>query len=122
MHAESQVRGGALECISPLRRDVALLLGQSKPDCLDVAAGGIFGGDGIAECDGLNEMLVFFNQDSSIREALFEALLMKPLQTVPDYLPHLRQKRHGGGRNHRLVQLRIGCAKGGVIAISHRRI
>lgn len=64
MQAECKMGDGASERIMVLACGSIRLLGDAKPDSLHMGSGGIFGCSGIPECNGLNQMLVFFCEDA----------------------------------------------------------
>jgi hypothetical protein len=59
MHAEGEMRNGALEWIAFGFASGLGLLGEPEPHGFDVTASGVFGCGRIAEGDGFDEVLVF---------------------------------------------------------------
>lgn len=95
------------------------MLGEAEPHGFDVAASSIFGGGGIAEGDGFDEVLVFLGQDASIGEVDVEALLVESEETVPDGAPGVLEHGNIGKADDGFVQFEIRVTEGAVIAGKH---
>lgn len=116
MQSEGEMRDGALEWIAfgfGLRFG---LLGEAEPHGFDVAAGGVFGGCGIAEGDGFDEVLMFFGKDAGIRKVVVEALLVKGEEAVPDGAPRFLEHGDVGEGDDGFVEFEVRVTEGAVLA------
>lgn len=119
VQAEGKVRGGALQRIAFCFSGGFGFFGEAKPDGLDVTAGGIFGGCGIAEGDRCDEVLVLVGEHAGVGEVVIKALLVKGEEAVPDGEPSVAKQGHTGEFDDTFVKFEVRMTKGAIIADAH---
>jgi len=116
MKTEDEMRDGALEWIAFGFVGGLGLLGEAEPHGFDMGAGGVFGGGGITESDGFDEVLVFLGQDAGVGKVVVEALLVKGKEAVPDGAPSVLEHRNIREADDGFVEFEVGVTKAAVVA------
>jgi hypothetical protein len=116
MQSEGEMSGGALEWITFGFGGGLGLLGEAEPHSFDVAASSVFGGSGITEGDGFDEVLVFLGQDAGVGKVVVEALLVKGEEAVPDGAPGVLKQGNIGEADDSFVKFEVCVTKVAVVA------
>ena len=116
MQTEDKMRGGALEWIAFGFGGGFGLLGEAEPNGFDVGAGCVFGGSGITEGNGFDEMLVFLGEDTGVGKVVVETLLVKGEEAVPDGAPGVLEHGNIGEADDGFVKFEVRVTKGAVVA------
>jgi hypothetical protein len=116
VQAEDEMRDGALEWIAFGFGGGLGLLGEAEPHSFDVGASSVFGGGGITEGDGFDEVLVFLGQDAGVGKVVVEALLVKGKEADPDGAPRFLEHGNVGEGYDGFVEFEVCVTKVAVVA------
>ena len=92
------------------------MLGEAEPHGLDVGAGSVLGGGGIAEGNGFDKVLVLLCDGAGVWEAVVKTLLVQRPKTVPDRAPGFPEQGNIGEVDDGFVELKVRVTKGTVVA------
>ena len=115
MQPEDEMRDGSLEWIAFGFGGEIALLGEAEPHGLDVGAGSVLGGGGIAEGNGFDEVLVLLCDGAGVWEAVVKTLLVQRPETVPDRAPSFPEQGNIGEVDDGFVELKVRVTKGTVV-------
>ena len=116
MQTEDEMRDGSLEWIAFGFGVGFGLLGEAEPHGFDVSASCVFGGGGITEGNGFDEVLVFLGDGSGVREAIVKTLLVQGPEAVPDDAPCFLEHGNIGEADDGFVKFEVRVTKAAVVA------